>query len=99
MKSLYKDQGRKIGKYPAVSLDKNDILLVGSRGWIFIAEQWPHSPEPRLGMVRLDANKVEKLTYHDFKDLGKLILRIDRFIGITSQVHHANNPNDRRKGR
>lgn len=85
MKALYADMGYKIGRYKAVSLDKQNSIICGRKGWIFLT-----SKGSRIGVALLSGRleKTEKIKYYDFSYLETAI----EVLPMGLAVVYANNP-------
>lgn len=93
-KAEYKDLGVKIGPYRAVSLDKNDSMLSGRKGWIYLANE----AGTRIGVVTLrrqGGGISEDINFHDFSYLKTAVKIIGGIGGLVEQMRYANNPDMR----
>ncbi len=86
MKQLYKNQGRSLAGYAAVSISEEDVTLAGRRGNI-----WFRGGSTYKAVIRTGAENEKIYSFH-IKDLKRWLKRIGWEAVMAKQVQLANHP-------
>lgn len=83
----YTDQSCHIGGVRAVSIDRQDLRIMGRLGWV------EKTPGGSLTLVRIDIHGNAKKTPLDINNLEIALSRIKRFTSMIDQLKYANDLN------